>query len=938
MWKKARTILFTALLITALAVVTDWILDVFRASTSVRWAWIDLPSMPISLAIIFVGILLIGAIWRKAFLGWITFATLFTLALTTNQLPPKPVWVAIIFVGACIANRPFCFSFRLPKEFRILCWPRFAHPREWMSRLKKLQFPILKDWTRMVRLGWWRRRVREFALLVAGTVLVITHRVEYERRGVIAQYQKALDDALTYKPPVSTRVYDYTGQEEICRFTLEDREYISIKEIPVRVQNAFIAAEDGSYWTHDGVDLVGIARAGIHNISTDDDTTQGGSTITQQVVKQRVLKDNERSLWRKMREVYLASELERRATKEQILEIYLNYVYLGGRTYGIKTAAKVYYGKNVKDLTIGEAAFLAGMPKAPSEFSLSTNSARAEERQIYVLRRMREQGFITKDEESEARKESAVVITNQSPLNRTSAPYFCEHLRKQIEREYGTDAVNSRGLVIYTTIDMKMQRPAEAAVQDGLIRLENSMGFTGPEKYDESFTGACKYDGRAVEDGSYESAQVVSNTGDKILICARGNVFPMYSDDVTRIQKWQDDTTLKLKTGHNVTVQIVTVEEPVDKKESRQVRYAIMAHRTEGSENPNVLQSCLQGVEPTTGFLRFMVGGYDFNKNQFNTCTQARRQAGSSIKPTVYTAYIESKDGTVTDIFNDHPISVPTASGTKNFKNYKDKYRGPVTLYTAMKESLNSVSVQLLLKVGVDEVIRTARALGYNSPIERVVPIAVGAVEVTPYEHVYAYATLASGGREMPHQCYHSGQQDCDENAGIFITKVQNAADGTIIYEYVPKAPKQAIPAAVAYAVISLMEGVTQKGGTGQRAAELGWPVAGKTGTTNENKDTWFLGCTPVLCAVNWTGRQKPITISDKATGGNTALPIWLAAMKKIYKTVYQNTPPREFPPPNDIVLIRESDGQLIPYRRGTVPAKHLSNRISYPAQRSSEF
>ncbi len=889
MWKnllkKAWVLFWVFLVIEA----TCWILNVLHWAISVRWAWIILP--PISA-------------------DGHTF---------TIKLPPIPVWVAIIFVRACVAYRPFYL--RLPKEIPIICWPRFTPKEEWADRLKKGWFPFLKNWTKTVRMTWWRRRKREFALAVAVSILAGTYWMKYVGETTLADYQEDLNSAFAYDPPVSTRVYDSTGREEICKFTLEDRDYIHISEVPTLVQNAFIAAEDGNFRQHDGIDLNGITRAFFHNL-TQGNTKQGGSTIGQQVIKQVVLKTNERSVWRKVREVFLVSELEHRASKDKILEIYLNHVYIG-RAYGIKAAARAYYGKNVKDLTAGEAAFLAGMVKAPSNFSPSVNYVRAKERQTYVLGRMRGQNFINEEQQRAALHEDAVVINNQRPLNRISAPYFCEHLRHQIEREYGKETVYKKGLIIFTTLNMKMQRAAEAAVQNGLVDLERRLGFNGPEKHEETFTGVCTSYGEDVRDGSFESAQVFSNTPEKITICVRGNIFPMHKEDIERIRLWEK-THHPLTIGDNLTVRIITTEERVSKKETRQVRFAVAARRTGGANNPQVLQAAMVVTDPKTGALLAMVGGYDFNENQFNMATQARRQTGSSVKPYIYLAAL-MRGKTVTDIVTDYPVCYPSASGTWCPTNYlgphtSQQYMGTVDLRTALAKSLNSISVQLLHWVGVDEGIRTMRKVGIISPIERVLPIAIGALDVTPWEHTFGFTTIAAEGRRLPHQCYHLKQQSCDANTGIFILKVLNADSGELVYEYVPETkPKQVVPAADAYAMIYLMEGVVQFG-TGRRVQELQRPAAGKTGTTNDFKDTWFMGFTTDLVVGVWVGRQRPITIAKEATGGSVALPIWLAFMK----TAHPDTPPREFPIPDDIVFAPGTDGKLIPYQRGRVPDKYL--------------
>lgn len=894
----------------AIVVVTCWIWDCFQTTISPGLVWIT-PEITI----------------RK----WLILSSTWSFTL---KIPPLPFYPAAIFFVSAIRARPpyfwrtpihWVFSIRkVSKEERLetkkhgrKIFIRFGHFRE---NPNMLRFYRLRN------------------LFYVGTVVVTSFFVVSLQESEVADYHQELADALAFKPPISTRVYDSTGREEICRFNKEDRDYISIDEIPQIVRNAVVAAEDQRFYEHDGVDPIAILRAAINNYENDQ-VKQGGSTITQQVIKLKVIKSNEQTKARKIREVFLATRLEQMASKDKILEIYLNHVYLG-RAYGIKAAAMGYYGKNVKDLTIGEAAFLAGMLKAPSNFSPSMNFDRGKERRAYVLGRMREQGFITEEEMQTALDEPTVVINNQRPLNRTSAPYFCEYLRLKLEREYGQDLMYKKGMVVYTTLDMKKQRAADAAVQKGLVGLERRLGFNGPEgERDKSFTGVCDSTGENIVDNSIENATVISNAGDKILVCVRGNIFPMHKEDVAHIQTWEKNTHNQLVTSDNMTVQIITVDEPVPKKknEFKKVRYAISARRTGGANNPEALQACLQAVEPQTGFLLVLAGGWDYNENQFNMCTQGLRQLGSSVKPYFYlTALMRGE--TVTDVVNDHPVCYPTSSGTWCPKNYlgpgtKNQYMGAVNLRTALAKSLNSISIQLLHQVGVDEGIRTMRRLGITSPIERVLPIAVGALAISPWEHTYGYATIAAQGRKMPHQCYHPDQKVCDVNAGVFILKVLNAANGELIYEYAPPKPEQAVPAADAYNMTYLLEGVVQFG-TGRKAQELQRPVAGKTGTTNEFKDAWFMGFTTDLVVGVWVGRQRPITIAKEATGGTVALPIWLDFMKE----AHPDTPAREFPVPKDIIFVTGPDDKLIPYRRGTVPVQHLSNKITYVSRESTEF
>lgn len=720
-----------------------------------------------------------------------------------------------------------------------------------------------------------------------------------------------MDRAVKYQPVVSTVAYSADGQE-ICRFTLQDRIYVPIEKIPLHVKRAFIASEDKTFYEHNGLDFKAIIRAAYENYISGENL-QGGSTISQQVVKQIVLRDNEKSYVRKIREAFFVVELERQLPKEKILEIYLNHIFLGHGAYGVEAAAQIYFGKHVGNLSLAEVTMLAGLPKAPSDFSPFNHYERAKERQHYVLGRMRELEYIGLAEKEEAESEEIILVDFNEPLNRMSAPYFCKHLERELIRMFGFEGVYEKGLIVKTTLNMKMQDIAFEAVRIGLVDLERRLGFTGPDGHDAEFDGQCLSDGVNVPDGYIVQGKVVSaSPKNNISVCVMGEFFKMYADDVKRINSWEKRAKAKLSTGDYFPVRIETFEEQVFRKETKQVRYALSAKRTAGDNRPESLEAALVAVEPYTGYLRAIVGGYDWNEHQFNNATQARRQVGSSVKVYPYLAALVNRT-VVTDTVNDHPVCYSTASGSWCPRNYvgpltKRQYMGSVDLRTALAKSLNSVSVQLLAKVGVDEVIRTMRAVGIRSPIERVMPIAVGAVDLTPWEHTYGYASIASNGLEMPK---HPGA----EIPGIYILEVVDV-NGNVLYNHVPEPPKQAVPSGSAYALIYLMKGVVEFG-TGRRVQELGRPAGGKTGTTNNFRDAWFMGFTADLVVGVWVGRKTPSPIAKEATGGSVALPIWLAFMK----AAHPDTPPREFPIPSDVVLMNHG-GNLVPFQRGHVPKK----------------
>jgi len=763
----------------------------------------------------------------------------------------------------------------------------------------------------------------------------------------IAGKPQDLSGVAAYQPVASTVALDRHGRR-MCTFTLENRIHVGLKEIPRHVQDAFIAAEDQRFWEHDGIDPIGIARAAKSNFS--DGTSQGASTLTQQVIKQIILKDSSKNYERKMSEILLAVRLEKqmaakygsRGAKEQILEVYLNHVYLGKGFYGVEAAAQGYFGKSAKDLSLAEAAILAGLPKAPAIDSPDGHFDRAKDRQRYVLGRMLELGSITRQERDAAVAEEIVNIRPSHQLNATAAPYACEEVRRFAEKTYGYDAVYKRGLIIQTTFDLDLQEKAQAAVRYGLLDLERRLGFAGPEGHDAAAGASCDPSSpfEFVADNAIEpNARVVELNGSGITLCVRGNRFPLHPDDVQRVEKWEKAVKGRkpVEVGDLMTVRIETRSETNRDGKTRDMRYALTARRTggldaRGKEQHAALQAALVAIDPSTGEILAIVGGYDWSEIQFDIATQAHRQTGSSIKPYIYLTAL-MKGETVVSTVLDAPICLSTASGPWCPTNYTGPhtvhaYYGTVDLMTALAKSLNSVSVRLLVEVGVNQALSTIRALGIRSKIEPVFPIAVGSPELTLLEHTAAYATILGNGQALPVQHY-SGAP------GLFVTKVserRRKADGGVeefvLFEAKPQPPRQAVPSGDAYAMTHLMKGVVESG-TGTRAKRLRRPVAGKTGTTNSFRDVWFMGGTADMAVGVWVGRMTPDPIAKEATGGSVALPIWEGFMEAAYP-VTDAAPARDFPIPDDVTLIdrgerRDGVPVLLPFQRGKMPASYLT-------------
>lgn len=549
-----------------------------------------------------------------------------------------------------------------------------------------------------------------------------------------------------YVPVESSKVYSSDGQV-IAEFYVERRTFIPHYEIPPHVKKAIIAIEDVRFYSHPGVDLIGITRALIHDIRVGG-MKQGGSTITQQLAKMLFLKP-EKSIKRKIREAALSIQIEKRYTKDEILGLYLNQAYFGTRSYGIEAASQTYFGKTVQDLTVAEAALLASLPKAPSQYSPFRNPDKAIERRAVVLQQMLQHKFISREHYDAALKEP---IPTSPHYRKYEAPYFVELLRQQLEQKYGSELYTA-GYKIHATIDLKMQQAAEKALTNGVKSIEK-----------------------------------------------------------------------RRKPG---------------------------------------IQASLIAIDLRTGHIKAMVGGFDFWKNQFNRATQALRQPGSAFKPFVYVTAIRN-GMTSEDTIQDAPISYKGGRPGQLWspKNYDGKYHGVVTLKTALARSLNTATVRLASKVGLDNIIQTARDLGIRSDLQPYMPLALGASDVTLLEITRAYAAFAYGKKIelIPYE------------------RIENR-DKIVIDEILPK--QTDILDEDVVKELRIMLGAVVKEGTATRAKELKRQLYGKTGTTNDNTDAWFIGFDDNLVVGVWVGRDNHTPIGNKETGASAALPIWIEFMKQ---------------------------------------------------------
>jgi penicillin-binding protein 1A len=758
-----------------------------------------------------------------------------------------------------------------------------------------------------------------------------------------------LDVVTDYRPLRASQVFSADG-ELIGQFYVEKRVLTPVEALPQVVKQAFVAAEDARFYSHGGIDYLGILRAAWANLRAGH-VVQGGSTITQQVAKLLIV-GQEKSLARKAREAMLAHRIEQRLSKDQILGIYLNHVYLGHGAYGIASAAAAYFGKEVKDLSPGEAAMLAGLPKAPGRATPFHDYPRAQARQHYVLDQMQELGFLTPPQAEAARREPLVLVSRERGLTNVAAPYFVETIRRYIADNYGDEELLERGLRVNTTLDMRRQRMAEVALRSGLEDLQRRIGWSGPiahldadqrrrlllgrprpfgpagflvpddDERDDQDASTLVGGAASAVDPETTYAAVVTAAGKHVTVASGALTAGMDPADEGRLAA-TESRTARVTVGDVLPVRFHRPA-PAEGGGGRRGREAPKLVATLAA-TPEV-QGALIALDPSNGHLVSMVGGYDYGKSQFNRAVQAHRQIGSAMKPFIYAAAVERGMSEVT-IKRDGPVKFKTSSGVWAPHNYKHDYLGPLTLRTAIAKSVNTVSAQLVAQMGVDAVIETMRRLGIRSALPHSLSLALGTADLTLEEVGYGLATFAAGGEEV---------------TPVSITRVADA-DGRVLEEHAGTAPRaRRLPADAAYIVTDLMKGVVEIG-TGKKARELGRPAAGKTGTSTNYRDAWFFGFTPdLLCGV-WVGRDDFKPIAHDATGGQVALPIWLSYMREAVK----GQPVRDFTPPAEIVFARadpdkgvpappsQPGSRLTPFRRGTLPLAFKTG--SYEARFSDE-
>ena len=757
--------------------------------------------------------------------------------------------------------------------------------------------------------------------------------------GVLPKVDRLAD----YRPPILSQVFGADGTL-VGEFYLERRTVVPVDKIPRRLIQAFVAAEDSNFYQHKGIDYLGVLRAAFKNVISMS-KKEGASTITQQVAKSMLLTP-EKKFSRKLKEAILAKRMEERLSKDEILYIYLNQIYLGAGAYGVQLAAETYFGKEVDKLNLAEMSMMAGLPKAPNSYSPIKHLDRAKERQGYVLERMVKEGYITQAEADHA-KATPIVIQALKKVNADQSAYFLEEVRKQLEEKYGEERLYKDGLRIYTTMNAEMQKGAYDSVVNGLKALDKRQGFRGAAKYlaEQEVDPFCK----KIEDGI------------DYLALKQGSV---YQGVVTAVDPAKRELTVRVgdRTG---TVTRKNMEwagklELVDSYGKPEAKRAIglgavlelqvkesdvnRAGAVFALDQVPEAQAALIAIDPLTGGVRAMVGGYDFKKSQFNRAMQARRNPGSAFKPVIYAAALD-KGMTTASIIDDSQVEYE--SGREKAwkpKNYDNVYRGPVTMREALTNSINVVSVKILEKIGVYSAIEYAKKLGIGSPMANNLTLALGSSSLTPLELTSAYAVFASGGyRTTPYFVTRVLDREgavleevAEPKLPVFtgISSASTPAGGGEPGEGdgegaspaggappVPAAPAgpqalsvvPAIPPETAFIMTNLMQSVVTSG-TGGRARALGRPVAGKTGTTNDMKDAWFVGYVPQLVAGVWVGYDQERSLGYSGSGGQAAAPIWTEFMQRALAGV----PVRQFstPPNVTFALIDPRTGRLA--REGT--------------------
>lgn len=756
-----------------------------------------------------------------------------------------------------------------------------------------------------------------------------------------------------YNPPLVTTVLARDGEEVLGYFFNERRFLVESTDLPPHVIQSFLAAEDSNFYHHEGIDVSGILRSLIRNIQARG-IVQGGSTITQQVIKSLLLTP-ERSYERKLKEAILAYRLERYLTKDEILTIYLNQIFFGAGAYGIEAAARTYFNKHAHELDLAETALLAGLPKAPSVNNPLRNAAGARSRQVYVLDRLLALGWISPEEHSAALEQQLVFDSGSDPSWRRGA-WYLEEVRRDLIARYGEEKVYTGGLKVRTAVDLRHQIAAEQAMRSELTALGKRQGWRGPI---ERLTGAAadeflknqRVDLEAVLMGTWLQVLVTDVRAEgayvrfgpyhgwidaKTMGWARTPNPARAPEDVPPVR----DAQRVLEVGDVVWASLLPMEEAsldeitpdLETKSPGQtddVAQALLGRKWElALEQEPTVEGALASIDPLTGDVLALVGGYSFQRSHFNRATQAVRQPGSTFKPVVYSAALDH-GYTAASIVMDAPIVFTDAATSDTWKpeNFEGRFYGPTMLRTALVKSRNLVTIRVAQSVGITNIIQRARELGLQGDFTPDLSVSLGSIPVNLVDMCQAFSAFARDGSTVEPRT---------------IISVHTAWGEPLLENEIHASP--AISAQNAYIITNMLEEAVRDG-TGRRARALGRPVAGKTGTTNNHHDAWFIGYTPYLLTGVYVGFDQLAPLGRLETGSRAALPVWLAYRQDV-ESLY---PVQTFTPPPGLIMARvdaesgllagpawEGDTYLLPFISGTQPRQVASSRINGASGRPS--
>jgi penicillin-binding protein 1A len=704
-----------------------------------------------------------------------------------------------------------------------------------------------------------------------------------------------------YEPPIVTRIYAGDGRL-LAEYAQEKRVFVPVEAMPDLVKNAFLASEDQNFYTHPGVDIVAIARAGIGNFVNKGGRLKGASTITQQVAKNFLL-TNERSIERKIREAILATRMEKAMTKNQILELYLNEIYLGQRSYGVAAAAQTYFNKKLDDLNVAEVAYLAALPKAPNNYHPIRKHNAAVARRNWVIDRMHEDGYITASQADLAKK-SPLAMTLKDESDVVNAPFYAEEVRRQLKAQYGADSLYKGGLAVRTSLDPRLQNIAVTSLRDGLKAYDRRHGWRGAfahidnlDNWEEEILKIEEPDDM-LDDWTMAVVLESGTSSAKIGFADKEtDTLPLINVQWARECQQECYALGPEITAVNQVLKSGDVIFVSKKKVGKSTAWEL-------EQIPKV-QGALIAMDPHTGRVLAIQGGWKYGPSQFNRATQAKRQPGSAFKPFVYLAALDKGFTPATRVL-DAPFTMEQSPGSFwSPTNYSGEYYGPTPIRIGVEKSRNLMTVRLADHLGMGTVVEYAKRFGIADDMKPYLSYALGAGETTLLKLTNAYAMLVNGGKKITPTIVDRIQ----DRRGATIYSYDNRPcpncgkmirwDGQSTPE-VPDGREQIADERTAYQMVSILEGVVQRG-TAAKLAELGRPLAGKTGTTNKSKDTWFIGFSPDLVVGVFVGFDDPISMGKRETGASTAVPIFGEFMKEALK----DTPPTPFRVPPGIKNVR---------------------------------